>query len=134
MSGVNKAIIVGRLSADPRVRELSNGTVVATFSIPTSESWTDKNDGTKKEVTEWHRIVAYRKLGEVCKNYLEKGSMIYVEGKLQTRMWLAANGNKNTITEIIASNMTMLGSNKKEEEEEEISFDFGANKISEEAF
>jgi single-strand DNA-binding protein len=102
MAGINKAIIVGNLGRDPEVRYTPDGTAVANFSVATSESWTDKQSGEKKERTEWHRIVAWRRLGEICGEYLSKGSQVYVEGKLQTRSWEQDGVTKYT-TEIVAS-------------------------------
>lgn len=110
MAGINKAIIVGNLGKDPEVRYMPDGTAVANFSVATSESWKDKATGEKKERTEWHRIVAYRKLGEICGEYLSKGKQVYIEGRIQTREWEDKDGNKRYTTEIIASDMKMLGS------------------------
>jgi len=109
MSGVNKVILVGRLGRDPEVRYTPSGTAVANFSIATSEQWNNK-DGEKQERTEWHKIVAWRRLGEICGEYLHKGSQIYIEGRLQTRDWEDRDGNKRYTTEVIAQNMQMLGS------------------------
>ncbi len=109
MSGVNKVILVGRLGQDPEVRYTPSGVAVANFSLATSEEWTDKNSGEKQERTEWHRIVAWRRLGEICGEYLRKGSQVYIEGKLQTRSWEDRDGNKRYTTEIIANQMQMLG-------------------------
>jgi len=113
MAGVNKVILVGRLGRDPEVRYTPSGTAVANFSIATSEQWTNK-DGEKQERTEWHKIVAWRRLGEICGEYLHKGSQIYIEGRLQTRDWEDRDGNKRYTTEVIAQNMQMLGSASKE--------------------
>lgn len=109
MAGVNKVILIGRLGADPEVRYTSNGTAVTTFRIATTEMWTNK-DGVREERTEWHRIVAWRKLGEICGEYLSKGKQVYIEGRLQTREWEDRDGIKRRTTEIIAQNMQMLGS------------------------
>jgi single-strand DNA-binding protein len=109
MAGINKVIIVGHLGQDPEIRYMSDGSAVANFSVATSESWTDKNTGEKKERTEWHRIVAWRKLGEICGKYLSKGKQVYVEGKLQTRSW-EQDGVKRYTTEIVASDVQFLGS------------------------
>ena len=114
MAGVNKVILVGRLGRDPEVRYTPSGSAVANFSIATSEEWKDKGTGEKQEKTEWHRIVAWKRLGEICGEYLSKGSQIYVEGKLQTREWEDRDGNKKYTTEIIAQSMQMLDSPKKE--------------------
>jgi single-strand DNA-binding protein len=109
MAGVNKVILLGRLGADPEIRYTSNGTAVANFRIATSERWTNQN-GEKEERTEWHRIVAFGKLGEICGEYLAKGKQIYIEGRLQTRTWEDRDKNQRTTTEIIATAMQMLGS------------------------
>lgn len=108
MAGINKAIIVGNLGRDPEVRYTPDGTAVANFSVATSESWSDKQSGEKKERTEWHRIVAWRRLGEICGEYLHKGSQVYVEGKLQTRSW-EQDGVTRYSTEIVASTVQFLG-------------------------
>jgi single-strand DNA-binding protein len=110
MAGINKAIIVGRLGKDPEMRYMPDGTAVANFSVATSEDWKDKATGEKKERTEWHRIVAFRKLGEICGEYLAKGKLVYIEGRIQTRAWDDKDGNKRYTTEIVASDMQMLGS------------------------
>jgi single-strand DNA-binding protein len=110
MSGINKVILVGRLGADPEVRYTPSGVAVANFNIATSEQWKDKDSGKKREHTEWHRIVAWRRLAEVCGDYLKKGSQVYVEGKLQTRSWEDRDGNKRYTTEIVIKQMQMLGS------------------------
>ena len=108
MAGINKVILVGRLGRDPEVRYTQDGSAVASFSIATSEEWKDKNTGEKKERTEWHRIVAWRKLGEICGEYLSKGRQVYVEGKLQTRSW-EKDGVTRYSTEIVASDVQFLG-------------------------
>ena len=108
MAGVNKVILVGNLGRDPEVRFTKSGTPVASFSLATSEKWTGK-DGNKEEKTEWHRIIAWGKLGEICGEYLSKGKQVYIEGRLQTREWEDNDGNKRQTTEIVANNMTMLG-------------------------
>ena len=109
MAGVNKVILVGRLGADPEVRYTNTGTPVANFNIATSTNFTDKS-GEKTERTEWHRIVAFGKLGEICGEYLAKGKQVYIEGRLQTRDWEDRDGNKRKTTEIVANTMQMLGS------------------------
>lgn len=109
MAGVNKVILVGRLGKDPEVRYTQTGGAVATFTMATSESWNDKN-GQKQERTEWHRIVAWSKLGEICGQYLSKGKQAYVEGRLQTREWVDKEGQKKYTTEIVASTVQFLGS------------------------
>ena len=109
MTGVNKVILLGRLGRDPEVRYTPSGTAVANFSIATSEQWNNK-DGEKQERTEWHKIVAWKRLGEICGEYLHKGSQVYIEGKIQTKSWEDRDGNKRYTTEVIAQNMQMLGS------------------------
>lgn len=109
MSGVNKVILVGRLGKDPEVRNLDNGATVANFTIATSESYKDRTTGEKKEITEWHNIVLWRGLAEISQKYLHKGDLVYIEGKLRTRSW-EKEGVTRYITEVIADNMTMLGS------------------------
>jgi single-strand DNA-binding protein len=113
MAGINKVILVGNLGQDPEVRYMPDGTAVANFSIATSESWKDKQTGEKKERTEWHRIVAWRALGELCGKYLSKGRQVYVEGKLQTRSW-EKDGVTRYTTEIVASEVQFLGSGREE--------------------
>ena len=108
MAGVNKAILVGRLGKDPEVRYTGSGTAVASFTMATSVNFTNKN-GEKTDNTEWHRIVAFGKLGEICGEYLAKGKQIYIEGRLQTREWADRDGNKRWTTEIVAQTMQMLG-------------------------
>ena len=108
MAGVNKVILVGNLGADPEVKYLSNGTTVASFRIATSENRASKT-GEKTTVTEWHRIVAFGRLAEICGEYLNKGKQVYVEGRLRTRSWEDKDGNRRWMTEIIASQMQMLG-------------------------
>ncbi len=109
MASVNKAILVGNLGSDPEIRYTPSGTAVANFSIATHEQWTNK-DGEKGERTEWHRIVAWARLGEICGEYLHKGSQVYIEGRIQTRSWEDRDGNKRYTTEIVAQTMQMLGS------------------------
>ena len=108
MAGVNKAIILGNLGNDPEVRYMPNGEPVANISIATSESWTDKNTGEKREKTEWHRVVAFRRTAEIIGQYCKKGDQIYIEGKLQTRKWTDQSGQDHYTTEIIADQMQML--------------------------
>jgi single-strand DNA-binding protein len=110
MAGVNKAIIVGYLGSDPEVRYLQSGTAVANFSVATSDTWNDKSTGEKKEKTEWHRIVAWGKLGEICGEYLHKGKQVYVEGSIYTEEWEDKEGVKRYTTKIKAFSMQMLGS------------------------
>jgi len=108
--GVNKVILVGNLGKDPEVRYMSNGNAVCNVTLATSESWKDKQTGEQKDKTEWHTIVFYRRLAEIAGEYLKKGSQVYIEGKLQTRKWQDKSGNDRYTTEIIASEMQMLGS------------------------
>lgn len=108
MPGINKVIIVGNLGRDPEIRYMSDGTAVTNFSVATSDTWKDKQTGEKREKTEWHRIVAWRQLGELCGKYLSKGRQVYVEGKLQTRSW-EKDGQTHYSTEIVASEVQFLG-------------------------
>jgi len=108
MAGLNKVMLIGYLGADPEIRYTADGTAVATFRIATTRRWTNKN-GEKVDQTEWHRIVAWRRLGEICAQYLSKGKQVYIEGRLQTRSWEGKDGNKRWTTEIIAQNLQMLG-------------------------
>ncbi len=110
MAGVNKAILIGNLGRDPEVRYTPDGTAVANFSIATSREWNDRASGEKKKQTEWHRIVAFGRTGEICGEYLSKGSQVYIEGRLQTRDWEDKEGNKRSTTEIVVTQMQMLGS------------------------
>jgi single-strand DNA-binding protein len=104
---VNKVILIGRLGSDPELRYIPNGDAVANFRIATNRVWKDR-EGNQQEKTEWHRIVAWRKLAERCGEYLKKGSHVYIEGRLETRSWEDKNGNKRYVTEIIANRMQML--------------------------
>ena len=108
MAGVNKVILVGRPGTDPEVRYTNSGTPVANFNMATSVNFTDKM-GEKTEKTEWHRIVAFGRLAEICGEYLTKGKQVYIEGRLQTREWEDRDGNKRRTTEIVAGTMQMLG-------------------------
>ncbi len=108
MAGVNKVIIVGRLGADPEVRTVGNGGTVTRLSIATSENWVDK-EGQKQERTEWHRIVVWGRLAEICGKHLAKGRQCYVEGRLQTRSWEDQQGQKRYSTEIVANTVQFLG-------------------------
>tara|TARA_B100000767_G_C19552055_1_gene445369 strand:- start:262 stop:732 length:471 start_codon:yes stop_codon:yes gene_type:complete len=109
MPSVNKVMLLGNLGRDPEVRTFPNGDSVCNFSIATSTSWKDKASGEKKEKTEWHNIVMYRKLAEIAGEYLKKGSSIFVEGSLQTRKWQTKEGQDRYTTEIVADTMQMLG-------------------------
>ena len=105
---VNKVILIGRLGKDPETRYMPNGEAVTNATLATSENWKDKS-GVKQEKTEWHNLTFYRKLAEIAGEYLKKGSMIYVEGKLQTRKWQDKEGKDRYTTDIIVNEMTMLG-------------------------
>jgi len=106
---VNKVILIGRLGADPEVRYTPDGTMVVNFRIATDETYKNKQ-GEKVSKTEWHRIVVFGRLAEICGNYLGKGRLVFIEGKLQTRTWDDKDGNKRSLTEVLASNMQMLES------------------------
>ena len=108
--GINKAIIVGNLGADPEVRYTANGNAVSNVTVATSESWKDRQSGERQEKTEWHRVVFFGRLAEIAGEYLKKGSKVYVEGRLQTRKWEDKNGQERYTTEIVASEMQMLDS------------------------
>ncbi|MBL8414936.1 MAG: single-stranded DNA-binding protein [Propionivibrio sp.] len=110
MASVNKVILVGNLGKDPEVRYMTNGDAVANVTIATSDSWKDKATGEKKESTEWHRVVFYRKLAEIVSQYLKKGSQVYIEGRIRTRKWQDKEGQERYTTEIEAEEMKMLGS------------------------
>lgn len=110
MASVNKVIVVGNLGKDPETRFLPDGKAVCSFSVATTDKWTDKASGEKKEQTEWHRISAFGRLAEICGEYLKKGSQVYIEGKLRTRKWQDKEGQDRYTTEIIADAMQMLGS------------------------
>jgi len=105
---VNKVILIGNLGKDPEVRHLENGAVVANFPIATSETYTDRNTGQRRENTDWHNIVLWRGLAEIAEKYLKKGQKIYVEGKLKTRSWQDKDGNTRYTTEVVGDEMTML--------------------------
>jgi single-strand DNA-binding protein len=107
--GINKVIIVGNLGNDPETRYMPSGDAVTNISVATSESWKDKQTGEQKEKTEWHKVVMFRRLGEIAAEYLRKGSQVYIEGKLRTRKWQDKSGNDRYTTEIIADEMQMLG-------------------------
>jgi single-strand DNA-binding protein len=109
MSSLNKIMLIGNLGKDPEIRYTPDGTPVATFSLATGENWTDKN-GTRQEHTEWHNIVAWTRLAELSKRYLSKGRQVYVEGKIRTREWNDRDGNKRRTTEVLASQIVLLGS------------------------
>ena len=104
---VNKVILIGNLGKDPEVRYSQAGAAIASFNVATTETW-KKQDGSKEELTEWHRIVAFGRLGEICGEYLSKGSKVFIEGRLQTRKWDDKDGNTRYTTEIVAREMKML--------------------------
>jgi single-strand DNA-binding protein len=107
--GVNKVILLGNLGADPEKRETPSGLVITTLNLATSEQWTDKQSGEKRENTEWHRVVLFGRLGEIAAQYLNKGSQVYIEGRIQTRKWQDKEGQDKYTTEIVASDMQLLG-------------------------
>lgn len=109
MASVNKVILVGNLGADPETRYMTNGDAVCNIRLATTESWKDKTSGEKKEITEWHRVVFYRKLAEIASQYLKKGSQLYLEGRIRTRKWTDKEGQERYTTEIEATEMQMLG-------------------------
>ena len=110
MASVNKVIIVGNLGKDPEVRYTPNGDSVTNVTIATTDTWKDKGTGEKKEATEWHRVVLFRRLAEVAGQYLKKGSQVYIEGRIRTRKWQDKDGQERYTTEIEAEEMKMLGS------------------------
>ena len=110
MRGVNKVILVGVLGKDPETKTFANGGSLTQFSIATSETWTDKTTGERKEQTEWHNIVLQNKLGEIAQQYLRKGSKVYIEGSLNTRKWTDQNGQERYTTQIKGQQMQMLDS------------------------
>jgi len=105
---LNKVLLLGNLGRDPEVRYTASGKAVATFTVATSSRWKDQ-DGNDQERTEWHRVVAWGRLGEVCGDYLSKGKQVFIEGRIQTREWEDQDGNKRTTVEIIANDLIMLG-------------------------
>ena len=109
MSSLNKIMLIGHLGKDPEVRYTPDGTPVATFSLATSENWTDKN-GTRQEHTEWHNIVAWRRLADLSQKYLTKGRQVYIEGRLRSREWNDREGNRRRTTEVVVSQIVLLGS------------------------
>jgi single-strand DNA-binding protein len=111
--GINKVILVGNLGQDPEIRYTADGRPIANFSIATSEKWTDKASGEQREKTEWHRVVVFGRLAEICGEYLSKGRQVYIEGKLQTRKWQGQDGQDRYTTEVVVDmrgTMQMLGS------------------------
>lgn len=110
--GVNKVILIGNLGADPEIRHTGSGTAICSFTLATSESWTDKQSGEKQERTEWHRIKIFGRLGEIAHEYLKKGRQVYIEGSIRTDKFTGKDGVEKYFTEIIANEMQMLGSNE----------------------
>jgi single-strand DNA-binding protein len=108
--GVNKVILIGNLGQDPEMRSFASGDAVCNIRVATSETWKDKNTGEQQERTEWHTVVAFRRLAEIMGQYLKKGSKVYIEGKLRTRKWQDQQGNDRYTTEIVADEMQMLDS------------------------
>ena len=106
---LNKAMIIGHLGADPEMRYTANGNAVTNFSVATSRKWTPKDGGEQREETEWHRVVAWNKLAEICAQYLTKGRLVFVEGRMQTRSWDGDDGQKHYMAELIAENVKFLG-------------------------
>jgi single-strand DNA-binding protein len=125
MSGVNKVIIIGRMGADPEVKTVSGGNTVARLSVATSENWKDR-EGQKQERTEWHRVVVWGKLAELCGKYLSKGRQVYLEGRLQTRSWEDQQGQKKYTTEIVANTVQFLGGGERSQDRQQDSGDFGS--------
>ena len=110
MASVNKVILIGNCGRDPEVRYAPSGSAICNVSIATSRSWKDKTSGERQEETEWHRVVFYDRLAEIAGEYLKKGKSVYVEGRLKTRKWTDKDGAEKYTTEIIAQEMTLLGS------------------------
>lgn len=108
--GINKAILIGNLGADPETRHTAGGNAVTNLSLATSETWRDRQSGEQQERTEWHRVVMFGKLAEIAGEYLKKGSKVYVEGRIQTRKWQDRDGNDRWTTEVVANEMQMLDS------------------------
>ena len=110
MRGINRVTLIGTLGKDPETKTFANGGSLTQFSIATSESWTDKNSGERKEQTEWHNIVLQNRLGEIAQQYLKKGSKVYIEGSLNTRKWTDQNGQERYTTQIKGNQLQMLDS------------------------
>ncbi len=105
---VNKVILIGNLGKDPEIRRLENGAVVASFPLATSESYTDKSTGMRKDITDWHNVVLWRNLAEIAEKYARKGHKVYIEGKLKTRSWTDQAGQTRYATEVVGDEMTLL--------------------------
>ena len=110
---INRVTLVGRLGRDPEMRQTGTGNPVVNFSVATNESWKDKN-GEQQERTEWHKVIAWGRLAEICNEYLTKGKQVYIEGRLQTNEWEDKDGNKRYTTEVVANEMKMLGTRSEE--------------------
>ncbi len=108
--GINKAILIGNLGKDPETRVSPNGSTITNVTVATNESWKDRQSGEMQERTEWHRVVFFNRLAEIAAEYLRKGSTVYIEGRIQTRKWQGQDGQDRYTTEIVASEMQMLGS------------------------
>lgn len=115
---LNKVMLLGNLGRDPEVRYTASGRAVASFTLATTFTWRDQ-EGSDQEKTEWHRIVAWGRLGEICGEYLSKGQKVYIEGRIQSRDWEDQDGNKRTTVEIVANDMIMLGSPGQNQERRE---------------
>jgi len=126
--GVNKVILVGNLGADPETRYTASGAAITNINIATSESWKDKQTGENQERTEWHRVVFFNRLAEIAGEYLRKGSQVYVEGSLRTRKWQGQDGQDRYTTEVVASEMQMLGSRAGEGSQQSAGGGFRDNK------
>ena len=121
MRGINKVILVGTLGRDPETKQFPNGGSLTQFSMATSESWTDKNSGERKEQTEWHRVVLNNRLGEIAQQYLRKGSKVYIEGSLRTRKWTDQDGQERYTTEIRGDQMQMLDDKRQDSQPQQSS-------------
>ena len=119
--GVNKVILVGNLGQKPEMRYTATQTAVANLSIATTELWKDKESGENRDKTEWHRVVFFGNLAEIAEKYLDKGSSVYIEGKIQTRKWQDKEGKDRWTTEVLGNQLTMLGSRNSSDSSEEVS-------------
>lgn len=119
MATLNKVTLIGYLGRDPERRTTAAGDAVTQFTLATTESWKDKTSGEKKQLTEWHRVVLYRKLAEIAGEYLKKGSLVYVEGRLHSRKWVGKDEQERVTVEIVADDMRMLGAKPAPHHEDE---------------
>ena len=117
--GLNKVMVIGNLGRDPEMRYTPSGRPVTTFSVATSRSW-KSSEGERRTETEWFNIVAWGNLAEICNQYLKKGQLVYIEGRLQTRRWEDDDGNKRSSTEVVAREMTMLGDRRESKEDDQV--------------